>query len=70
MHCRQERGGILFAIHVLSLKVWLDHGKRLQPAATTPSYYMPEDFAKLFVFHGRSAQPYRDPNRSVTQNPA
>jgi hypothetical protein len=67
MDCRQERRGILFAIQGLPLKVWLDHGKRLQPAAAMPPYYVPEDFAKLFAFHGRSAQLYRDPNRSVTQ---
>jgi hypothetical protein len=70
MDCRRERRGIPFAIHGLPLKVWLDHGKRLQPAATMPPYYVPEDFAKLFAIHGRSVQPYRDPNRSVTQNPA
>src|ERR1700731_1533475 len=67
MDCRRERRGILFAIHGLPLKVWLGHGRRLQPAATMPPYYVPEKFAKLFAFHGRSVQPYRDPNRSVTQ---
>jgi hypothetical protein len=59
--------GYSLAIHGLPLKVWLGHGRRLQPAATMPPYYVPEKFAKLFAFHGRSVQPYRDPNRSVTQ---
>src|ERR1700730_8784144 len=40
---------------------------RPAPAAPMPPYYVPEKFAKLFAFHGRSVQPYRDPNRSVTQ---
>ena len=50
-----------FLLHGLPLKVWLDHGKRLQPAATMPPYYVPEDLAtiyltiaKLFAFHGRN----------------
>jgi hypothetical protein len=54
MDCRRERRGILFAIHGLPLKVWLGHGRRLQPAATMPPYYVPEKFAKLFAFHGEA----------------
>jgi hypothetical protein len=73
MDCRQERGGILFAIHGLSLKVWFDHGKPLQPAATTPSYYVPEDFAKLFVFMEEARSPIAiqiDPSPKIPHSSA
>jgi hypothetical protein len=54
MDRRRDRRGTLSAIHGLPLKVWLDHGKRIQPAATVPPY-LPEDFAKLFAVHGSRA---------------
>jgi hypothetical protein len=49
MDCRREHRETVSTDHGLPLKVWLDQGKRLQPAATMPPYYAPEDFAKLFA---------------------
>jgi hypothetical protein len=61
MECRREHRETLSTFHGLPLKVWLDHGKRLRPAAPMPPNYVPEDFAKLFAVQRRSARPYRDP---------